>query len=533
MSQDFRLDEEQSTEKRARLIGMQYIDTSQLNDKALYPEILSLDEMTGYRIIPIRADRSNILFGVTTSTSKQTMESLVQRFTDQKVSFAIISLSGYRDYYNLYNPPKKITYDDIKLNVEDKTALFQKISSTLDTVRADDILAYLVQQAYGLNASDIHLENQKEGLRIRFRVDGVLHPIAHLSFEKYRQVISAIAIAANVSTNEKQPQSGHISKTFSMATGEQVAVNLRVEVVPTAYGQDIVMRLFNTTQEMLSLDKLGLSPSERYVVDDIIRHPTGLVLIVGPTGSGKTTTLYSLINTLNTDERKILTLEDPIEFFIDGIVQIPVAGDDSPTSFANKLRAVLRLDPDVIMVGEIRDQDTAKTALQAALTGHLVMSTFHASTASAALTRMIDMVGINPLFASAIRLIMAQRLIRRLDDKTKIAYTPDDNMKAQLKKIIDTVPERYPKPDLNTLVLYKAGQSAENPFGYAGQMAIREQLQMTKGVRQILKLEPSQITTEVLEAKAIEDGMLTILQDGILKACAGITSLEEVYRVVG
>jgi type II secretory ATPase GspE/PulE/Tfp pilus assembly ATPase PilB-like protein len=146
---------------------------------------------------------------------------------------------------------------------------------------------------------------------------------------------------------------------------------------------------------------------------------------------------------------------------------------------------------------------------------------------------MIDMVGINPLFASAIRLIMAQRLIRRLDDKTKIAYTPDDNMKAQLKKIIDTVPERYPKPDLNTLVLYKAGQSAENPFGYAGQMAIREQLQMTKGVRQILKLEPSQITTEVLEAKAIEDGMLTILQDGILKACAGITSLEEVYRVVG
>ncbi len=532
MSQDFRLDEEQSTEKRARLIGLQYVNTSQLTEKPLYPDILTTQEMESLKIVPIRADKSNILFGITTSTSKKTMDDLVNRFTDQKVSFAIISLTGFREYDLLYNPPKKITYDDIKLNVQDKSLLIDKISSTLNTVRADDILAYLVQQAYDLKASDIHLENQKNDLRIRFRVDGVLHSIAHLSFEKYRQVISAIAIAANVSTNDPEPQSGHISKTYAMATGEQVPVNLRVEVVPTAYGQDIVMRLFNTTQDMLSLDKLGLSESERQVVDDIIRHPTGLVLVVGPTGSGKTTTLYSLINTLNTDERKILTLEDPIEYFIDGIVQIPVAGDESSTSFANKLRAVLRLDPDAIMVGEIRDQDTAKTALQAALTGHLVMSTFHASSASAALTRMIDMVGINPLFASAIRLIMAQRLIRRLDDRTKIGYRPDENMKAQLKSILDTVPVRFAKPDLNNIVLYKAGTSAENPFGYSGQMAIREQLQMTPGVRQILKLNPSQITTEILEAKAVEDGMLTMLQDGILKACAGVTSLEEVYRVV-
>ena len=355
---------------------------------------------------------------------------------------------------------------------------------------------------------------------------------ANLSFEKYRQVISAIAIAANVSTQDPEPQSGHIAKKFTLATGESVDVNLRVEVVPTAYGQDIVMRLFNTTMEMLDLNKLGLSEVERVVVDDIIRHPTGLVMVVGPTGSGKTTTLYSLINTLNTDERKILTLEDPIEYLIDGIVQIPVAGDQQSTGFANKLRAVLRLDPDVIMVGEIRDQDTAKTALQAALTGHLVMSTFHASSSSAALTRMIDMIGINPLFASAIRLIMAQRLIRRLDDTTKVAYKPDDNLKARLKVIIDKIPPQYTKPDLETLTLYKAGKSADNPFGYTGQLAIREQLRMTQGVQQILKLDPSQITTEILEQKAVEDGMLTMLQDGILKVCAGITSLEEVFRVV-
>ena len=469
MSQDFRLDEEQQTEKRARLIGIQYIDTSK---------------------------------------------------------------PGFNEYYKLYNPEKKIIYDEIKLSGDDTSQLIDRISNTLNTVRADDILAYLVQQAYQIKASDIHLENQKTGLRIRFRVDGVLHPIANLSFEKYRQVISAIAIAANVSTQDPEPQSGHIAKKFTLATGESVDVNLRVEVVPTAYGQDIVMRLFNTTMEMLDLNKLGLSEVERVVVDDIIRHPTGLVMVVGPTGSGKTTTLYSLINTLNTDERKILTLEDPIEYLIDGIVQIPVAGDQQSTGFANKLRAVLRLDPDVIMVGEIRDQDTAKTALQAALTGHLVMSTFHASSSSAALTRMIDMIGINPLFASAIRLIMAQRLIRRLDDTTKVAYKPDDNLKARLKVIIDKIPPQYTKPDLETLTLYKAGKSADNPFGYTGQLAIREQLRMTQGVQQILKLDPSQITTEILEQKAVEDGMLTMLQDGILKVCAGITSLEEVFRVV-
>ena len=532
MSQDFRLDDELSTEKRARLIGIQYVDTSSLLEKTLYPDILSNDEMTKLRIIPIRADKSNILFGITTTTSKQTMQNLTDRFSDQRISFALMSDSGYNDYYKLYNPPKKITYDEIKISGLDKNQLVGKISETLNTVKADDILAYLVQQAYELKASDIHLENQKNELRIRFRVDGVLHSIAHLSFEKYRQVISAIAIAANVSTQAEEPQSGHINKTFTMATGEAVNVNLRVEVVPAAFGQDIVMRLFNTTIDMLELDKLGLSDTERQVVDGIIRHPTGLVMVVGPTGSGKTTTLYSLINTLNSDERKILTLEDPVEYYLEGVVQIPVSGDLDATGFANKLRAVLRLDPDVIMVGEIRDQDTAKTALQAALTGHLVMSSFHASSSSAALTRLIDLVGINPLFASAIRLIMAQRLIRRLDDTTKIAYKPDEGMKAQLKAIFDTMPARAQKPDLENLVLYKAGQSPENPFGYKGQLAIIEQLQMTSGVREILKKNPSEITTEVLQAKAIEDGMITLLQDGILKACAGITSLEEVYRVV-
>ena len=201
--------------------------------------------------------------------------------------------------------------------------------------------------------------------------------------------------------------------------------------------------------------------------------------------------------------------------------------------FAEKLRAVLRLDPDVVMIGEIRDQDTARTSLQAALTGHLVLTTYHASSAAAALTRMLDAIGINPLFASAIHLIMAQRLIRRLDDATKQPYKPDEALKTQLKSVIDSLPPNIPRPDLNQITLYKPGSSSANPFGYNGQIAIREQLLMTPGVQQLLRLPPNQITTEILQAKAVEEGMRTMLHDGLLKAFAGLTTLQEVYRVVG
>ncbi len=533
MSQDARVDEELATERRAEILHMQYFDTSAAGDKPLYKDVLPIADMYSLRVIPLRLDKSHIMFGITNTTSQATMSSLRQRFLDQRVSYILISDTGFHDYMKLYDPPKEVIYTDIKVSGFDEQAGIADVSATLAKVRADDLLAYLVKQAYQLKASDIHLECQREQVRVRLRVDGVLHPIAQLSNDKYRQLLSSVAIAANVSTNAPEPQTGHINKEYVMATGEKVTVNLRVETVPAAFGQDVVMRLFTLHLELLKLDNLSLTSSERAVVDDVIKHPTGMVLVVGPTGSGKTTTMYSLINTLNSPERKIITLEDPIEYFMPGVVQIPVHGDEDKTGFAEKLRAVLRLDPDVVMIGEIRDQDTARTALQAALTGHLVMSTFHAYSAAAALTRMLDAVGINPLFASATHLIMAQRLVRRLDDSTKQPYQPDEALIKQLQPIIDSLPKGFAKPDLKKVTLYRSGQSAENPFGYRGQIPLREQLQMTPGVQQILRLPPNQVTTEMIEQKAIEDGMLTMKQDGLLKAISGVTSLEEIYRVVG
>ncbi len=535
MSQDARRDEELATERRAQILGVEYLDTSLAADKPLFKNVLPLEQLYKLRIIPIHADQSNIIFGVTTTTSQQTMDAIRRQFTDQRIAFNLISDTGYRDYMKLYDPPKEVVYQDIAVNTAGSADLVKEVSATLTQVRADDMLAYLVAQAHRLNASDIHIETQAEDIRIRFRIDGVLHPIAHLQQDKYRVLISAIASAGNVSTSSQQAQQGHISQKVTMADNTTVDVNVRLETVPTINGMDVVMRLFNMDQSRYNLDRLGLNPEQRAVVDDIVAKPSGLVLVVGPTGSGKTTTLYSILNSLNNEERKIITIEDPVEYQFGGITQISVHTEDggNDDSFADKLRATLRLDPDIIMVGEIRDNDTAKTALQASLTGHLVLSTYHAGSASEALTRLMDVIGQNPLFVSAIRLVMAQRLIRKLDDATKQPYQPTEAEVIRIRQVIETLPEGVPRPDIQNLQLYKPGSSAENPYGYQGQIAIREQFRMTGEIRKLLEQHTEVISSQNIEAAAIQSGMRTMLQDGILAVCAGETTLEEVYRVVG
>lgn len=535
MSQDARRDEEQATRRRARVLGMDYADTSQMAQKPLFNDILPLQDLYELKVVPLKLYENNLLFGVTTTTSQHTMKGLTQRFQDYRVGFAIISDTGYRDYMKLYDPPKQVVYHDIAINHADSNAMVQQISQMLEQVRADDMLAYLVAQAHRLNASDIHLETAVQDVRIRLRIDGVLHPVARLPKDKYRILVSAIASAGNVSTGSDEAQQGHIAQKVTMADGQQVDVNVRLETVPTINGMDVVMRLFNLDQSMYTLERLGLSPGERAVVDEIIAKPTGLVMVVGPTGSGKTTTLYSMLNSLNTEERKIITIEDPVEYQFAGITQISVhtaeGGEDN--SFADKLRAVLRLDPDIVMVGEIRDLDTAKTALQAALTGHLVLATFHAGSAAAALTRISDIISQNPLFISAIRLVMAQRLIRRLDDSTKQAYSPSESEWHQINQVLDSLPPGDQKPDLTDLQLYKPGSSDANPYGYQGQLAIREQFTMSQQMRDLLQNNDIQTTTQSIEAAASQSGMRTMLQDGMLKVVAGETTLEELYRVVG
>lgn len=532
----FRIEQEQSTQRRSRILGLNYFDTSELKDKKIFPGILTNQEMRDLRLVVLASDQSHNLFGITINTPQGAMKQLTDRFSDQVNSFVVISDTGFQEYMNLYDPPKQVVYQDINIASTTKTDQVEQISQILNQVRADDMLAYIVEQAHILNASDIHIETEEHDVRIRFRIDGVLHIIATLTYDKYRVLLSAIASAGNISISADSAQQGHIAQKITMADKSTIDVNVRLESIPTIHGIDLVMRLFNMDASRYSLDALGLSASERRVVDQIISKPTGLVMVVGPTGSGKTTTLYSILNTLNSTERKIITIEDPVEYQIGGISQVSVhsseAGDDA--TFAAKLRAVLRLDPDILMVGEIRDSDTAKTALQAALTGHLVLTTFHASSASATLTRLSDMVGQNPLYASSIRLIMAQRLIRRLDDDLKQAYQPSPAELQLISKVVENLPASTEKPNLDNLQLYKAGKSETNPFGFKGQLAIREQLIITDNIRKLWNNSlNNSLTAQEVEKVAHQDGMITMIEDAILKVIAGQTTMAEVYRVIG
>jgi type II secretory ATPase GspE/PulE/Tfp pilus assembly ATPase PilB-like protein len=533
MSQDARQNDEVATRRRAQVLGISYADTSQIGQKILYNELLTVQELRDLKVIPLYAHQHRIDFGVTNTTSQKTMEQLRTRFADQQINFAMISDAGFREYMLLYDPPKKVEYAEINISqAADSTKLLASVSATLEQIKADDMLAYLVQQSFRLQASDIHLESMQNGARIRIRVHGVLHSVAKLSVDKYRQLVSALASAANVSTSSEDDQTGHINRDYKMATGEEVNVNLRVETVPAVNGMDAVLRLFNFDKDMMRLENLGLNNVQLTTIKDIISHPSGLVLIVGPTGSGKTTTLYSILNELNNDERKIITLEDPVEYQIEGVSQIPVQSRKGQ-SFADKFRAVLRLDPDVIMVGEIRDIDTAKTALQAALTGHLVLSTYHASSAAAAVTRLLDAIGENPLYASAIRLIQSQRLVRKLDDTSKKASTIDGPVLEHFHEVIDGIKADVDMSHLENAQVFEPGSTPEHPFGYDGQFAIRELLTMTPEMRQLLTKPAHELSTELIEETAVKNGMLTMKQDGVLRVLKGDTTFEEITRVLG
>ena len=531
----FREEEETNTQRRAGLLGLQYLDTRPFAATSpLFKDILSNKEMHEGRLVPLSDGNEEVplIFGITVSTPQPLLTQLRDRFQTRVLKFMMISDTGFNDLMLRYDPPKKVVYEDVKIAKEGDNSTMDEVSRTLSTVRADDMLNYIIKQADKLNASDIHLENQQKEVRIRFRIDGALHPIATLTLDKYRVLLSSIASRGNISTAATDAQTGHMQQEVRDETGKITRLlNMRIESVPTVYGQDVVMRLFNFDPKLLDLEHLGLTEKQREPINEVVAHPHGMVLVVGPTGSGKSTTLYSIINGLNTTDRKILTLEDPVELAVPGVSQIPV-NTQNGDSFAEKLRAVLRLDPDVVMVGEIRDVDTAKTAIQASITGHLVLATFHASTAATAFSRMIDMIGQNPIFSTAIRMVIGQRLVRRLDDKTKIAYKPDAAMKKYLADVFKDLPKSAKAPDPEKVTLYKPGTSEQNPFGYDGRIVVMEEMMITGNIQAYLRGETKDVNSDAIEATARQQGMVTMLQDGVLKACLGLTTIEEINRVI-
>lgn len=535
VQQNRRQHDEEATKQRAAILGLQYFDAREVeNSLALVEGQMPITDMYKGRLVPLMAGNGEtpFRFGVTTQTPQSLIHSMLSEHNEkgENVQFVLISGSAYKAFMNRYDPPKQTIYDDIAIAKDGDSDTLAQVSKTLNSVGTDEVFDYLIDQADKLGASDIHIENERTYIRVRMRVDGALHPVADLAKERYRIIMAALGSRANISTASAEAQSGHMQKEITR-DGATHLLNLRIETVPTMYGQDAVMRLFNFDESLLNLDLLGIPDRQRKEIDEVISHPRGMVLMVGPTGSGKSTTLYSMLNALNTTDRKLITLEDPIEYGLTGISQIPI-NTTGGQSFADGLRSVLRLDPDVVMVGEIRDQDTAKTAIQASITGHLVLSSFHANSTSAAFSRMIDLIGVNPIFSSAIRLVIAQRLVRRLYDETKEEYDPDEATRNYVKSVLEHIPDDIEIPDFNTFKLWRPVPSEAAPFGYKGRVVIMEQMVVGENIQKFLRGDVQDVHTEVIEKEATDGGMLTLLQVGVLAALRGETTLEEIARVI-
>lgn len=535
IQQKRRDNEERATADRARILRIPYLDTRGFEKELpLTPNLLSIQEMHQNYVIPLQGGggEDHYQFLVTSQTPRTVIDRMQQEYTDkgERIDFFLISNSAYKVFMLRYDPPKVIEYDDIKIAGEGDSETISSVSKTLDTVSTEKVFDFLVDQADKLGASDIHIENLRDEIRIRMRVDGLLHPVAIISRDRYRVFMGELSSRANVSTASNKPQSGHMQKEIHR-DGATHMLNIRVETIPTMYGQDAVLRLFNFDESLLNLDLLGLSNSERAAINEIISHPRGLVLMVGPTGSGKSTTLYSMLNALNTTDRKIITLEDPIEYGITGISQIPI-NTNTGDSFAEGLRSVLRLDPDVVMVGEIRDADTAKTAIQASITGHLVLSSFHANSTAAAFSRMIDLIGVNPIFASSIRLIVAQRLVRKLASSKKPRPATEAE-RGYIYKVLNGVNmDILSDFDMDAPLLYDPVSTEESPFGYSGRTVIMEQLVVSNDIQAFIRGDVADINTDIIEETARKHGMLTLEQKGVLAVLRGETTLAEVSRVI-
>lgn len=373
----------------------------------------------------------------------------------------------------------------------------------------------ILLQAAKRGASDIHIEPFEKEVIVRLRIDGIMYNVMTPPKRVQGALASRIKIMAGMNIAEKRiPQDGRIEIKVA-----NKSIDIRVSVLPVSFGERIVMRLLDKSRSFAGIKELGLCERDYKVLERSIERPNGIIYVTGPTGSGKTTTLYSILNKLNQPEVNIITVEDPVEYQMAGIGQVQVR-EKIGLTFAAALRSILRQDPDIVMIGETRDQETAQIAIQAALTGHLVLSTLHTNSASATITRLIDM-GVEPfLIASSIVMVCAQRLVRRLCPICKATYVPELEL---IKKLGLT------EKDLKTIVFYKpVGCEECNNTGYKGRIAIFEIMEMTPGVA---KFTMERSDASLIRNQAIKDGMTVLLEDGIRKIREGVTSIEEVLAV--
>ena len=528
---------EKKTEREAAALGLPYVN---LFGFPISPEALVLiQESRAQEIgaVCFYYDGKNLRLGCVEPTPEVKEELLrlnEQYFVNGKLY--LISENSLNYALETYKglPKTKRQQGGIEISEEslekfkNDIANYKNLNDKINDVNISDVITLILATALKVGASDIHIEAGETGVAIRIRIDGVLQEAATINRDKWKKIISRLKILARVKINiENKPQDGRYTIYL-----KNKKIDVRCSFLPTAFGESVVMRLLDSEETILDLEALGVRPEILSILKKEISKPNGLILTTGPTGSGKTTTLYAILNKLNKPGTKIITLEDPIEYQLKGVNQSQV-DEKRGYTFSDGLRSILRQDPNVVMIGEIRDLETAEIAVQASLTGHLVLSTIHTNDAAGVIPRLID-IGVKPYFlVPSINAVIGQRLVRKLCPYCRREHKLSPAESEQVNKILAVI---SPKAEIDIPAIlptiYQAGEGCEhcNFIGYQGRIGIMEIFTMNDNIKQLtIDKAPS---FKILQ-QAIENGMITMLQDGVLKALDGITSLDEVYRVIG
>jgi len=526
---------ERAAERTAADLGVPYIN---LSGFSISPEALSLisrEDATRLSVVCFFYDGRNIRLGATDYSSpavSELLRKLEERYHARGALYLISSHSLKRalELYKAIPKPRKIIHG-ISIAEKDLDKYSERFASFRDVQeqirRAEqvtDIVTVIMAAAVKTGSSDVHIEVEEKDIKVRFRIDGVLHDVASIKKEMWDKIILRFKILTKVKINiANKPQDGRMSIFM-----KNDRIDIRASFLPTAYGESVVMRLLRSSAVGLSFDDLGIRSRAFEQLKREVERPNGMIITTGPTGSGKTTTLYAILKKLNKPETKIITIEDPIEYQLEGVNQSQTS---EKYTFAQGLRSIVRQDPDIVMVGEIRDLETAEIAIQAALTGHLVLSTIHTNNAAGTVPRFLSM-GAKPfLLAPALNAIIGQRLVRRICEKCRREEKLDGATEKRVKGILEKLPEAEKEGvDFNDLKFYKGGGcDVCQGIGYKGRIGIYEIMAVNKEIEKIIL--SGKVSEYDMAENAVKNGMVTMAQDGLLKAVNAITSVEEVFRV--
>jgi len=525
---------ERATKKKADNAGIPYIN---LVGFPISPEALALiteEEARGLSVVCFYYDGKQLRLAATRPDNPQVLSLAKELAAKYFCQEEVYLTSEYSLNYalNIYKsiPRSRLMEKGVKITEADLNkysesfASFKDLQEQIGQIPVTEVVTMMMAAAVKTNSSDIHIEAEEKEIKVRFRIDGVLYDVASLDKSVWQKIISRMKLLAGVKINIiDKPQDGRLSIYL---TNDRI--DIRVSFLPTNFGESVVMRLLRSSAVGLEFDDLGIRGRAFQQLKREIERPNGMIIITGPTGSGKTTTLYAILKKLNQPEIKIITIEDPIEYQLKGVNQSQAT---EKYTFAQGLRSIVRQDPDIIMVGEIRDLETAEMAIQAALTGHLVLSTIHTNDAAGTVPRFLS-IGAKPfLLAPALNAMIGQRLVRRLCEKCKKEIAPDDDTLVKIRELLEKLPEEEKnKINLNKMKFYQSsGCQACQGIGYKGRIGIYEVLTMNAELEKIIL--GGKVSEYDMRANGSKNGMITMVQDGLLKALDGITSVEEVFRV--